>query len=103
MTNCSYANVSQLMSTICSPFPSRPFMSDFFLVPIVFCQFFTCIVSCGVDLRVLLIFVPKVSGDDCGVTRDDVIISIISNKCVTTQNLAFLCYLYRKKHLQMHF
>ena len=53
-------------------------MSDFFLVHIVFCQFFTCIVPCDVDLRVLLIFVPKAGGGggggggggDDGITRD---------------------------------
>ena len=30
-------------------------------------------------------------------------ISLVCNKSVTTQNLAFLSYWYRKKHLQMHF
>jgi hypothetical protein len=30
-------------------------------------------------------------------------ISLICDKSVTTQNLAFLSYWYRKKRLQMHF
>ena len=30
-------------------------------------------------------------------------IALICNKSVTTQNLAFLSYWYRKKHLQMRF
>jgi hypothetical protein len=30
-------------------------------------------------------------------------ISLICDKSVTTQNLAFLCFWYRKKRLQMHF
>jgi len=30
-------------------------------------------------------------------------ISLICDKSKTTQNLAFLSYWYRKKHLQMHF
>ena len=30
-------------------------------------------------------------------------ISLICDKSVTTQNLAFLSHCYRKKHLQMHF
>jgi hypothetical protein len=58
----------QRMSTICSPFPGRLIMSDFPLVPIVFHQFFTCIMPWDVDLLVL-IFVPKASGDDGGITR----------------------------------
>ena len=31
------------------------------------------------------------------------VISLICDKSVTTQNLAFLSYWYRKKRLQMHF
>ena len=32
-----------------------------------------------------------------------IFMSLICNKCVTTQNLAFLSYWYRKKRLQMRF
>ena len=32
-----------------------------------------------------------------------IFISLICDKSVTTQNLAFLSYRYRKKRLQMHF
>ena len=45
-------------------------MSDFSLVPIVFRHFFMRIVPCDVDLLVLLIFVPKASRHDGGITRD---------------------------------
>ena len=80
-------------------------MCDFSLVPIVFRHFVTCIVPCDVDLRVL-IFLPKASGGDGGELHEThayITQSLIWNKSVTTQNLALLCYWYRKKCLQMHF
>jgi len=37
------------------------------------------------------------------VARTRIQISLICEKSVTTQNLAFLSYWYKKKRLQMHF
>jgi len=39
----------------------------------------------------------------CMLSLTTVFSSLVCDKSVTTQNLAFLNYLYRKKHLQMHF
>jgi hypothetical protein len=61
-------------------------MSDFSLVPIVFRHFFMCIVPCDVDLRVPLIFVPKASGDNGGITRDPCLYCSLRQDC---QNLKF--------------
>jgi hypothetical protein len=70
MTNCSCANKSQSDITACVNNLFSFFTSDFTLVCVIFCQFFTCVVPCDLDLCVLLIFVPKASSDDRGITWD---------------------------------
>jgi hypothetical protein len=53
---------------MCSPFSSRFITSNFTSTPAVFHQFFTCIALGDENVRFSLIFVPKATDEEGGIT-----------------------------------
>jgi len=83
-------NYQRISQKIEGPYPPSTQVSDVFNNSISVFKFFKCIWR---------------SGDMEGSGLDAVLfkVSLICTKSVTTKNLVFLSYWYRKRRLQMHF